>query len=207
MSVPQTKSLFRLIPPEPLYSGGYPSAFWPIRSSILRQSLRELHFIATATGAAEVFVGGTGEILPSSGPLDQASYSNIVSNRLYGPLFGLGSDVYVGHGFGINLDLRCGSYIDVVKERAKYELGDHSTAAQRARTDYTMAFELAGRLNLTWYPIEGVELRFGYELQNLFNTVSSPRPIDFNMGSITPTYDKGTYRFFDGFAAGISLIF
>ena len=143
----------------------------------------------------------------ASGPQDQANYTNIVSNRLYGPLFGLGSDVYVGHGFGINLDLRCGSYIDVVKERAKYELGDHSTAAQRSRTDYTMAFELAGRLNLTWYPIEGVELRFGYELQNLFNTVSSPRPIDFNMGSITPTYDKGTYRFFDGFAAGISLIF
>ena len=130
-----------------------------------------------------------------------------MSNRLYGPLFGLGSDLYIGHGFGINLDLRCGSYIDVVKERAKYELGDHSTAAQRARTDYTMAFELAGRLNLTWYPIEGVELRFGYELQNFFNTVSSPQPIDFNMGAITPTWDKGTYRLFDGFSAGISFIF
>lgn len=158
--------------------------------------------VFTAGGLQTAITGGG-----ASGPQDQANYTNIVSNRLYGPLFGLGSDVYVGHGFGINLDLRCGSYIDVVKERAKYELGDHSTAAQRSRTDYTMAFELTGRLNLTWYPIEGVELRFGYELENLFNTVSSPRPIDFNMGSITPTYDKGTYRLFDGFSAGISLIF
>ena len=160
--------------------------------------------IFTANGQQIFNNAGPGGV---SGPTDQAIYTNIVSNRLYGPLFGLGSDLYIGHGFGINLDLRCGSYIDVVKERAKYELGDHSTAAQRARTDYTMAFELAGRLNLTWYPIEGVELRFGYELQNFFNTVSSPQPIDFNMGAITPTWDKGTYRLFDGFSAGISFIF
>jgi len=159
--------------------------------------------VFTATGAQTFNFATSGQ----AGPTDQATYTNIVSNRLYGPLFGLGSDVYVGHGFGINLDLRCAPYIDVVKERAKYELGDHSTAAQRARTDYTMAYELTGRLNLTWYPIEGVELRFGYELQNFFNTVSSPRPIDFNMGSLTPTWDKGTYRLFDGFSAGISLIF
>jgi len=169
------------------------------------ESVREIHLDIVGAGFDQVFNRGDAGGL--SGPLDQAIYSNIVSNRLYGPLFGLGSDLYVGHGFGINLDLRCGSYIDVVKERAKYELGDHSTAAQRARTDYTMAFELAGRLNLTWYPIEGVELRFGYELQNFFNTVSSPQPIDFNMGSITPTWDKGTYRLLDGFSAGISFIF
>jgi hypothetical protein len=168
-------------------------------------SVREVHLDVTTTGLAQSF--GRPDQEGVSGPQDQADYSNIVSNRLYGPLFGLGSDVYVGHGFGINLDLRCAPYIDVVKERAKYELGDRSTAAQRSRTDYTMAYELAGRLNLTWYPIEGVELRVGYELQNFFNTVSSPQPIDFNMGSITPTWEKGTYRLFDGFSAGISLTF
>jgi hypothetical protein len=168
-------------------------------------SVREVHLDVTTTGLVERF--GRPDTEGVSGPQDQADYTNIVSNRLYGPLFGLGSDVYIGHGFGINLDLRAAPYIDVVKERAKYELGDRSTAASRNRTDYTMAFELAGRLNLTWYPIEGVELRFGYELQNFFNTVSSPQPIDFNMGSITPTWDKGTYRLFDGFSAGISLTF
>lgn len=142
-----------------------------------------------------------------SGPQDQADYTNIVSNRLYGPLFGFGSDVYLGRGFGVNFDLRGAPMIDVVKERAKYELGDRSTSAQRNRTDYVMAYELDARLNLTWYPIEGVELRVGYEIMNFFNTVSSPQPIDFNYGSLTPTWDRGTYRLFDGFSAGISFIF
>ncbi len=163
--------------------------------------------ISIAPPIIETFRLDAAETGGVSGLLDQASYSNIVSNRLYGPVFGLGSDVYIGHGFGVNLDLRGSPMIDVVKERAKYELGDHSTAAQRSRTDYTMAYELDARLNLTWYPIEGVELRFGYELENFFNTVSSPHPIDFNMGALTPTWEKGTYRLFDGFSAGISFIF
>jgi hypothetical protein len=168
-------------------------------------SVRTVKIIVTPTSIIEQFDPETSGGV--SGPQDQATYSNVVSNRLYGPLLGLGSDVYIGHGFGINLDLRSMPAIDVVKERAKYELGDHSTAAQRARTDYVMAYELAGRLNLTWYPIEGVELRFGYELTTLFNTVSSPHPIDFNFGSLTPQWDKGTFRYLDGFTAGVALIF
>jgi hypothetical protein len=168
-------------------------------------SVQTIKIIVTPTVIVERFDPDTSGGV--SGPQDQASYSNIVSNRLYGPLFGLGSDIYIGHGFGVNLDIRGAPMIDVVKERAKYELGDHSTAAQRARTDYLMAYELDARLNLTWYPIEGVELRFGYELNNFFNTVASPRPIDFNFGSLTPTWDKGIYRLFDGFSAGVALIF
>jgi hypothetical protein len=168
-------------------------------------SVQEAHIDITPTAIIQR-VGPEAEGGIST-PQDQAVYSNIVSNRLYGPLFGCGTDVYIGHGFGLNFDLRGAPMLDVVKERAKYELGDHSTAAQRARTDYLMAYEIDARANLTWYPIEGVELRVGYELMNFFNTVSSPRPIDFNMGSLTPTWDKGTYRLFDGFSAGIALIF
>jgi hypothetical protein len=171
------------------------------------ESVREVTLNVTPVGLVQVFSPVGGDVGGQSGPQDQAIYSNIVSNRLYGPLFGVGSDVYIGHGFGVNFDLRGAPMIDVVKERAKYELGDHSTAAQRARNDYVMAYEIDGRLNLTWYPIEGIELRVGYEVMNFFNTVSSPRPIDFNMGSLTPTWDRGQYRFFDGFSAGISLIF
>jgi hypothetical protein len=169
-------------------------------------SVLDVHLDVTPTGVRQVFdvASDSGGI---SGPQFQALYSNVVSNRLYGPLFGFGSDVYVGHGFGVNFELRGAPMIDVVKERAKYELGDRSTSAQRNRTDYVMAYELDGRLNLTWYPMEGVELRVGYEVMNFFNTISSPQPIDFNMGALTPTWDKGTYRFFDGFSAGISFIF
>jgi hypothetical protein len=168
-------------------------------------SVRETEIVIHPTSIEQRFgPDTTGGV---SGPIDQADYTNIVSNRLYGPLFGCGTDVYIGHGFGVNFDLRGAPMIDVVKERAKYELGDHSTSAQRNRTDYVMAYEIDARANLTWYPIEGVELRVGYELMNFFNTVSSPRPLDFNMGSLTPTFDRGTYRLFDGFSAGISFTF
>jgi hypothetical protein len=169
-------------------------------------SVLNVHLDVTPTGVRQIFdvAADSGGI---SGPQFQALYSNTVSNRLYGPLFGYGTDVYIGHGFGVNFEIRGAPMIDVVKERAKYELGDRSTSAQRNRTDYDMAYELDGRVNLTWYPIEGVELRVGYEVMNFFNTVSSPQPIDFNMGSLTPKWDRGTYRFFDGFTAGISLIF
>jgi hypothetical protein len=158
--------------------------------------------------AAGVFVmtidpGDGGE----STPLDQATYTNVVSNRLYGPVFGCGTDLYLGRGFGLGLELRAAPLIDVVKERAKYEIGDKHTAASRNRTDYTMAEEVDAKINLTWYPIEGVELRFGYDVMNFFNTVSSPRPIDFNMGSLTPTWEKGTYRLMEGFEAGIGITF
>ena len=40
-----------------------------------------------------------------------------------------------------------------------------------------------------------------------FNTVSSKHPVDFNYGSLTPGYDKGTFRIFNGFNAGISFTF
>ncbi|HEV2948580.1 MAG TPA: hypothetical protein VGX70_14485, partial [Gemmataceae bacterium] len=158
-------------------------------------SVQEAHIDITPTVILQRF--GSAADAGVSGPIDQADYTNVVSNRLYGPLFGCGTDVYIGHGFGANFELRGAPMIDVVKERAKYELGDHSTSAQRNRTDYVMAYEVDARANLTWYPIEGVELRVGYELMNFFNTVSSPRPIDFNMGALTPTWERGTYRLFD----------
>jgi hypothetical protein len=157
----------------------------------------------TATTFAQNFGAGAGV----SDPQFQATYTNVVSNRMYGPVAGCGTDLYLGRGFGLGLEVRGAPMIDVVKERAKYELGDKHSAASRNRTDYTMAYELDGKINLTWYPIEGIELRFGYDVLNFFNTVSAPHPIDFNFGSLTPTWDKGTYRFIDGFEAGIGFIF
>jgi hypothetical protein len=171
-------------------------------------AVMEIDVLLTATTFAQFFHVGPGSVGGGeSTPLDQATYTNVVSNRLYGPVFGCGSDFYLGRGFGLGLELRGAPMIDVVKERAKYEIGDKHTAAHRNRTDYTMAYELDAKANLTWYPIEGIELRFGYDVMNFFNTVSSPRPVDFNFGSLTPTWEKGTYRFMEGFEAGIGFIF
>jgi hypothetical protein len=138
---------------------------------------------------------------------DVALYSNIVSNRMYGPLIGGGSELYLGQGFSLSLDVRTSLLVDIVKERAKYELGDHSISIKRARTDYTLVPELDAIVNLWWYPIEGVEVRFGYDIMTFFNTVASPSPVAFDYGTMDPGWQKGTFRLIDGLQAGISFIF
>jgi hypothetical protein len=138
---------------------------------------------------------------------DVAIYSNVVSNRMYGPMVGWGTDYYVGHGFSGALELRAGCLIDVVKERAKYERADRAISSQRSKSEYTVVPELDAIAYVTWYPIEGVELRAGYDLFTFFNTVASPRPVSFNYGGLDPPWEKGTFRMIDGFQAGIALIF
>jgi hypothetical protein len=140
-----------------------------------------------------------------------ALYSNVVSNRLYGVHMGGGTEYRLGDTpvgtFAVSADLQAVPEIDVVKERAKYERADHVTAAQRARTEYKAAGELEGQFNLWWYPIEGVQVRIGYDAMGFFNTVSSPYPIDFNYGRLDPGWRDSTFRFIDGFSAGIGFIF
>lgn len=150
-------------------------------------------------------VAGTAPAL--AGADDVAIYTNIVSNRLYGPTVGCGSEWYLGWGLSFSLDLRASLFVDVVKERARYEREDKAIANKRARQEYTLVPELDAIANIYWYPIEGVELRAGYDFMNFFNTVASPRPVDFNYGALAPVYERGTYRFIDGFHAGIAFIF
>ena len=82
-----------------------------------------------------------------------------------------------------------------------------------ARYDWQRLFqfplvpEVSAMANIWWYPMEGVEVRVGYEFMNFFNTVASPAPVDFNYGSVTPAWEKGHYRAVDGINAGIAFIF
>src|SRR5262249_27708206 len=100
---------------------------------------------------------------PDTDPNTAAIYTNIVSNRLNGPSLGFGNEWYLGHGFALSCDVLGVLSIDVVKERAKYELGlkDQAPQAKRTKTDYTIAPEVEANLNIWWYPIEGVQLQFG----------------------------------------------
>lgn len=161
----------------------------------------------TITGGS-ITVTGAGLGAPAlASPEDVAIYSNVVSNRLYGPMCGCGTEWYLGHGFAISLDLRAAFFVDVVKERAKYERQDKAISHGRSRTEYTLVPELDAIGNIWWYPIEGVQLNFGYDVMTFFNTISSPRPVDFNYGAVAPAWEKGTFRMVDGFHAGLGLIF
>ncbi len=58
-----------------------------------------------------------------------------------------------------------------------------------------------------WYPWEAIQVRIGYSFIALFNTVASPRPIDFDYGRINPQFDTGINRLFHGFDIGVALVF
>jgi hypothetical protein len=139
-----------------------------------------------------------------------AYYNNITSNRLYGAYCGSGHDWYIGRSpigaWAIDLQLTAGLYVDFVKERSGYELGDKSEAAHRATNQYTVVPGLDGKLGLMWYPWEAIQLRFGYNFMAFFNTMASPRPIDFNYGTINPEYSHYS-RLLHGFDIGIALVF
>jgi hypothetical protein len=138
---------------------------------------------------------------------DSAIYNNIVSNEMYGPYIGIGNEFYLGHGFSISLDVNVAVMVDFVREIAKYEREDLATESKRSARVFTIAPELEGQLNVWWYPIEGVELRVGYDVKSFFNTIASPDPVSFNFDGLDPPWIHKTYRLVDGFRAGIAFIF
>ncbi|MBI3407548.1 MAG: hypothetical protein HY040_04235 [Planctomycetes bacterium] len=142
---------------------------------------------------------------------DVAIYFNTVSNRLYGAACGCGGEWFLGDtrigGFSCSVDGLASLYGDFAKGRVKYELGDLSTAASRARNFATIAPGLEGRINLLWYPWEAVQFQLGYSGMMFFNTISSPHPVDFNFGTIDPQFSSGTFRLFHGFTFGVSFVF
>jgi hypothetical protein len=146
-------------------------------------------------------------IIPDNGPFNSATYSNIVSNRMYGPFIGCGYEWYLGRGFAVSAEGRVAVLLDVVREIAKYELGDKSTQAKRSRTEYEIAAQLQGQVNLWWFPIEGVQMRVGYDLLAFFNTIYSPYPVAFDFGVLDPPWENKAVRLLDGFNVGLCFIF
>jgi hypothetical protein len=60
---------------------------------------------------------------------------------------------------------------------------------------------------LWWYPVEGVQVRIGYDAMGFFNTVSSPYPVNFNYSLGQNLWRDGTFRFIDGVNLGVGFIF
>jgi hypothetical protein len=142
---------------------------------------------------------------------DSAIYTNVVSQRMYGAHIGCGSEWRLGDTpigtFSFSFDAQVAPLINVVKERATYERGDFETASKRAKTEYTFVPEAQCQPSIWWYPIEGIQLHFGYDFMGFFNTVASPAPVSFNYSNIDPAWERGHFRYLQGFDAGIGFIF
>jgi hypothetical protein len=147
----------------------------------------------------------------NAAPTDVAIYSNVVSQRMYGAHIGCGYERNFGDSplgtFSLSVDLQVAPLLDVIKERATYDRGDRDPSAKRARTEYTVVPELQAQVNLWWFPTEGVQLRLGYDAMAFFNTVASPNPVSFDYSGLDPPWQKGFFRFMNGFNAGISFSF
>ena len=146
-----------------------------------------------------------------SGPDTAARYTNMISNRLYGVHFGIGNDWYLGTtpigAFAVTLDFETGIYLDLVKTRASYERLDFGAVSTRGRRLNSLAFGSDFRAGLWWYPWEAISLQIGYDVQAYFNTIASPRPVDFNLGTVDPEYTHQLLRYFHGVRFGISFVF
>ena len=142
-----------------------------------------------------------------SRPIDVAFYTNTLSQRLYGPLFGGGHEIFLSNQFSLSCDLTGALMLGVIKERANYELGDRSTRAKRSHNEYAFVPNANANLNLWWYPVEGVQVRVGYNAMTYYNTQRMEEPIGFNFGSIDPKYDTQWFRLLHGVNVGVGLFF
>ncbi len=151
------------------------------------------------------------DITGLAGPDDVGVYSNVISNRLYGANVGIGGDWFWGSSplgaFAASCELQGALMVDFVKERARYELDDRSTAATTAINEYTFAPVVQFDVSLWWYPYQGIQCRVGWDMLAIFNTVSSPAPVDFNFGSLTPAWEDGQLRWLRGLHVGVGVVF
>jgi hypothetical protein len=154
----------------------------------------------------------SGDISGDVSPENTAIYSNVVTNKLYGAYCGTGHDWWLGKtpigGFAISLDIAGSLSVDLVNTRAEYAIDIFGgPVVGRDRRLTTLSPGLDGRLNLWWYPWEGIQVQLGYNAMALFNTYSSRRPIDFNVGTIDPQFDANTNRYIHGLNLGIAFVF
>lgn len=136
-----------------------------------------------------------------------ATYTNTLSQRMYGAMVGLGHEIFIASQFSLSLDLTASGLMDVCVERSKYELNDQTTESKYGLDQYRFVPETALALNFWWYPYEGVQLRIGYQAMGFFNTLYMKDPVGFDVGDIDPKYGVKFFRLIHGFNVGIGFFF
>ncbi len=137
-----------------------------------------------------------------------ASYYNILSQRMYGPMAGFGYDYWLGGALGITFDVTGSLLMNVVKKRVKYK-SDNIQSPQSKMSDvgFGLVPNINAGVNLWWYPLRGVQIRAGYGIYSFFNTQEMTEPVGFNFMNPNPAYDSRFVRFLHGFNVGIGLVF
>lgn len=138
---------------------------------------------------------------------DAARYTNTLSQRMYGPMVGCGHEVFIADQFSVSLDVTGAMLLNVVKMRAKYILESEITQSKWGRQTWRLTPNLNAAFNAWWYPIEGVQVRLGYQALTYFNTLYMIDPVGFDFGNIDPGYKLKAFRLVHGFNLGIGFFF
>ena len=147
-----------------------------------------------------------------AGPQDVATYNNTLSQRMYGAFIGCGHETYIGKSFSVAAEATGAALLGIAKERAKYQLGDRAPANiaiqnKLSRNEFEFVPNVNASVNLMWYPIEGVQLRVGYNAMMFFNTKYMQEPIGFNYSSVDPAYGDNAFRIYHGVNVGVGFFF
>lgn len=147
---------------------------------------------------------GNGNAAP---PSFSATYTNTLSQRMYGLFVGVGNEIYLGSMFSASLDVTGAAYMNVAKQRAKYRLGDESTQSKFGRESFHIVPSVTANANIWFYPVEGIQMRIGYMGMTYFNTRYMREPVGYNFGNIDPNYGRNWFRLLHGFNVGIGFFF
>lgn len=138
-------------------------------------------------------------------PENVAIYDNHWENRLYGLQAGMGNEAYLGGGFALSVEARTGVFANYQRTEVTLSRGDDD-GNKSNRDAMTVSPMFSAAAYLWWYPVEGVQLRAGYEFLGVFGVHRSERPVDFNVGQLDPEY-KDLFLKMDGFTLGVAFIF
>jgi hypothetical protein len=150
------------------------------------------------------------DINGAASQFDAATYSNLISNRMYGPFLGCGQECYLGGGFALSADATGAILFDRVRAKAKYQRDDGESGGPQSKDgvmEYRITPNTTGSINLWWFPAGGIEMRVGYNALMFFNTVTSKYPVGFNYSKIDAPYETQWFRMVHGINAGISFNF
>ena len=147
------------------------------------------------------------DIAGNGAPFWNARYNNTLSQRMYGPYIGCGHEMYIGNRFSVSTDITAAGLLNIVKERTKYKLEDNTIQNKHSRDDYTIVPSVSANIQFWWYPVQGVQMRAGYNAWTFFNTRRMEEPIDFNYGAVDPAYETQVFRIVHGINVGIGLFF
>jgi hypothetical protein len=143
----------------------------------------------------------------NSSPIYSATYNNIVTNNNYGAWAGLQQEWYMGWGVAAMLNIDGGLFLDSVTTEVDYQRGDRGGPEnKRGRHMWRAAAEAQVTPSVMWYPVEGIQVQFAYDIFAIFNNIASQQPVDFNYSSLTPPYTVPA-RVFNGFQATVAFIF